>query len=108
MVINLLKSIIPVSVFVIGFSIDVVGKFLSGIAAILYNVSATIHVQLETNTGKKLKQIEKSVADVMKLYTTAVNKVASGNKEENRISNLVKSNPNIVQLGKKKNDESQD
>ena len=104
--INFLKNILPVSIFVIGKIIETVGNTLVGISAIIYNVTAMLHVQLNTKTGQKLKEIEKSVADVMKMYAQAANRVTAANKENNKLANLIKNDPNVVQLGKKKNDDT--
>jgi signal transduction histidine kinase len=104
--INFLKNILPVSIFVVGKVIETLGNILVSISAIIYNVTATLHVQLNTETGKKLKEIEKSVADVMKMYAQAASKVSASNKESNRLANLIKNDPNVVQLGKKKNDDT--
>jgi signal transduction histidine kinase len=105
MMINFLKNILPVSIFLIGKVIETIGNILIGISSIIYNVTATLHVQLNTKTGQKLKEIEKSVSDVMKLYAQVANKVKTSNAESNKLANLVKNDPNIVQLGKKKNDD---
>lgn len=104
--VNLLKNILPVTVFVLANVIERFGKVFVSIAAVLYNVSSTLHIELGTATGKKLKDIEKSVTDVMKLYASVASKVANRGAEDNRLANLVKNDPNIVQLGKKKDDDT--
>jgi prephenate dehydratase len=102
--INFLKNIIPVTLFIVGKIIETVGNLFIGVSAIIGNMTATIHVQLNTNTGKKLKEIQKSMVDAMKLYTQVANKVANSKKDENRLANVINPNPNVVQLGKKKDD----
>jgi hypothetical protein len=101
-----LKNILPVTLFIVGRGIEMIGRFFVGVATIIYNVTATMHVQLNTNTGKKLKEIEKQVADVMKMYAAVASKVTAASNEENRLANTIKNDPNVVQLGKKKNDDT--
>jgi hypothetical protein len=104
--VEFIKNILPVTLFVIGRGIEVVGKVFVGIATIIYNVTATMHVQLNTKTGQKLKEIEKQVTDVMRMYVTVASKVTAANNEDNRLANTIKNDPNVVQLGKKKNDDT--
>jgi len=103
--INAIKSILPISVFIVGVVIERVAKVLAGIATILYNISSTLHMLLDTNVGKKLKEIEKSVTDVMKLYVEVSNKVTTKKIEENKLADVLKNDQSIVQLKKKKNDD---
>jgi len=106
-IIGVLKNILPVSIFLIGKLIELVGKLIVGIANVLYNISATLHTQLGTETGLKLKKMEETVASVLRVYSEAAQKVTQSGKESDRLANIVKNDVNVVQLGKKKNEDTE-
>jgi hypothetical protein len=107
-IIEILKNILPVTIFLIGKIIELIGNSIVGVSQILYNISATLHTQLGTKTGVKLKEMEKSVADVLKIYNQVANKVTKSKNESDRLANLAKSNVNVVHLGNKKNENTED
>lgn len=105
--INFLKNIPPFLVFTLAYVFESVGKFLVGIATVLYNVSSSLHLVLGTKLGKKLKEIEQSVANVMKMYAEVAKRVTEAPQtEDNRLAAIINNNPEVVQLRKKKNDDN--
>lgn len=106
---NFIKSILPNCIFGIALLIEVPAKILSGLSVILYNVAITLHILLGTETGKQLKEMEKSVTNILTLYANINKQVAQAkaaqNQEGNKLANIIKDSPNVVQLGKKKSDD---
>ena len=108
--VKLLKNIPILLVDAIAFTFKLIGNIFYSISVIFYGIEVSLHKVLETDTGKKLLDMEKQVENVLKLYAQVQAKLKQGQvlqaTEENKLANIIKDNTNVTPLGKKKNDDT--
>lgn len=108
--IDILKSLIPNALTIVGVAIEYLAAFINGIAALLVGISVILHKLLRTEVGLKLIAMEESVNKIVAMYTNIAKQIeeskTTGNKESNKLAAVAKSDANVVQLGKKKDDNS--
>lgn len=93
-------------VFIIGMVFARIAKIIDGIATLLYSISVTLHMLLDTENGKKLKELEKTTQSILNLYNNINKKIeAQKNAEENKLAKILKDDKTVVQLGKKKDED---
>lgn len=103
---NFVKSLIAHIPFAIGLLFDKVGKLLVSTGSVFYSISATLHIQMETRIGKQLKAVEEGVKALMaKAQALNARAQQAQSLEENKLANIVKPDNNVLQLGKKKDDD---
>lgn len=107
--VNFLKSLIPNIVFIIGSVIEFVAKALLSIARFIQGVSVLLHINFNTKLGKQLVEMQQQVNNIVNTFTALQNKVKEnrelGKREDNKLADIVKA-PNVVQLGKKNDDDT--
>ena len=107
--IEALKNVLPMTVFIIGMVFSRIAKIIDGIATLLYSISVTLHMLLDTQNGKKLKELEKTTQSILNLYNNINKKIeaqkAAVSAEENKLAKIIKDDKTVVQLGKKKDDD---
>lgn len=106
---NFLKSLIPNTIFFIGSIIEYIGKALLGLAGFLQGVSVLLHMQLKTKLGVTLLEMQQQVNNIVSTFTAIQNKARENResrKEDNKLADIVKNPTNVVQLGKKNDDDT--
>ena len=107
-ILEFIKNILPNLFNLIAIIVHTTSKIIEGIATVLYSITMSLHIVLDTTKGKKLKEIEKATQNIINLYNTVSNKVAAQKaavtSEENKLAKIIKDDKNILPLGKKKDD----
>jgi hypothetical protein len=106
---ELLKNAIANVFFVVGFTLELVSKLFKLLSSVFYSICTTLHIQLNTDTGKKLVAIEQSVTKIVTMFNSINSKLEGAKspiKEENKLVQAIKGDTNVVQLGKKKDDDT--
>ena len=96
--------------FITGLFFTKVAEVIGGIATLLYSVSVTLHMLLGTKNGKQLRELEKNTQTILNLYNDINKKIAAQkaavSAEDNKLVKIVKDDNTVIQLGKKKDEES--
>lgn len=107
---NFLKSLIPNIFFYIGAVFEILSKIFMGICRFFYGISVLLHMQLNTKLGKSLNEMQNQVNSIVTMFNNINSKVKSNKeavkKEDDRLANIVKSDTNVVHLGKKNDDDT--
>lgn len=108
--VKLLKNIPIYVIRSVAEVLKLAGSLLIGLATIFYAIEVSLHKLLNTETGKQLKEMEKTVQSILNLHAQVTAKLQQSNvarvKEENKLAAILKEDANVVQLGKKKNDDT--
>lgn len=109
--IELLKNILPIIVFFIGNIFNFCGELLKGIATIFYAIAATLHMLLDTKTGKHLKDLDKATQNILALYNNIQTKITAQksavSQESDKLAKILKEDKNVIKLGTDSDDNSE-
>lgn len=98
---DFILSLIPNMLTLLSVGIEFIAKIIMGLANILVVLAITLHKLFRTKTGLSIIKIEESTKNIIAMYTNALQ---SQNKESNKLADIAKSDTNVIQLGKKKDD----
>ena len=105
---NFILSLIPNALTLLSIAIEFIAKVIMGISILLVTVSVTLHKLFKTKLGISLLEVEKTTNNILTLYANAAKQIAEGKtmqtKESNKLAEAAKAATNVIQLGKKKDD----
>lgn len=108
---NFIKSLIPNAFIVVALGVNALAKAIGYISTIIVAIGLQMHMYLDTERGRKIRQIEAKVKEMMDQIVKA-QKAAQVNLTENsRLAQSMKSTQtqveqpsNVILLGKKKDE----
>jgi len=108
--INFIKNLLPKTFSGLGSIIGILATILLGIDTLLTGIAIILHKLFATDIGIKLIQIEESTNSIIMMYNKVSKQIAENKtaqtKEYDKLAAAAKNEPNVVQLGKKKDDDT--
>jgi hypothetical protein len=107
---NFLKTLIPDLFILVSMGIDLVAKIVTFIGTIFLGIGLKLHVALDTERGRKIKQIELKVKEMMEQILKAQRLAQSNLTENSRLAQSMKpaqtqeQPQNVISIGKKKDE----
>lgn len=107
---NFLKSLLPDLFILVSIPIEMLGKAISYISAILVAIGIRLHIILNTKRGIKLREIENRLKEAINQITKN-NKLQTATEAENarlakafKTTQVVEQPDNVINLGRKKDE----